>query len=158
MSRGYFEIGVLAPKTSENVGTLWRSAYQLGAAGIFVIGPRFHDQASNTIRAQRHLPTRSYPTLADFLACRPFDCPLIGVEQGGECIYDFQHPERAVYLLGAEDHGLSRTALAACNAVVSLPSLRSNSFNVAVAGSLVMYERMRQRRRQESLARLREVA
>ncbi len=36
----YFEIGIFHPKTKENIGTLWRSAYQLGAAGIFTIGKR----------------------------------------------------------------------------------------------------------------------
>jgi len=35
---GYFEIGILHPRNSANVGTLWRSAYQLGASGIFIIG------------------------------------------------------------------------------------------------------------------------
>lgn len=30
----YFEIGIFHPKHGENIGTLWRTAYQLGAAGI----------------------------------------------------------------------------------------------------------------------------
>lgn len=36
-NRGYFEIGVYHPKTPMNVGTLWRSAYQLGAAGGSIV-------------------------------------------------------------------------------------------------------------------------
>lgn len=105
------------------------------------------------MRAHRHIPMRSYDSLEAFLACRPFDCPMVGIEQGGDELFTFQHPERCIYLLGAEDHGLTAAALRACQSVVSIPSLRSNSFNVAVAGSLVMYERMRQRRRQEALER-----
>ena len=34
----YFEIGVYHPKKEVNIGTLWRTAYQLGASVIFTIG------------------------------------------------------------------------------------------------------------------------
>ena len=39
--RGYFEIGIYRTKCDANVGTLWRSSFQLGASGIFTIGKRF---------------------------------------------------------------------------------------------------------------------
>lgn len=142
MTRGYFEIGIVRGKCAPNVGTLWRSAYQLGAAGIFTIGKRYPQQASDTAKAWKHVPMREYATLADFLAAMPYSCPLIGVEMGGKPLPQFSHPERAIYLLGAEDSGLPKDALAACHSIISLPSLRTESFNVAVAGSLVMYDRM----------------
>jgi tRNA(Leu) C34 or U34 (ribose-2'-O)-methylase TrmL len=44
----YFEIGIYHPKTRNNVGTLWRSAYQLGASGLFTIGRRYERQSSDT--------------------------------------------------------------------------------------------------------------
>ena len=40
-SSGYFGIGVVGGKTAANQGTVWRSAYQLGAAFTFTIGARF---------------------------------------------------------------------------------------------------------------------
>ena len=51
----------------------------------------------------------------------------------------FSHPKRAVYLLGSEDNGLTRKAMDKCHALVRLPGERS--MNVAVAGSIVMYDR-----------------
>lgn len=142
MSRGYFEIGIERGKKASNVGTLWRSAFQLGAAGIFTIGRRYPNQCSDTVSAYRHIPQREYENLDAFMLASPFDCPVVGIEMGGTPLPTFFHPERAIYLLGAEDHGLSKAALARCHHVVSLPSIRVNSFNVAVAGSLVMYDRM----------------
>jgi tRNA G18 (ribose-2'-O)-methylase SpoU len=142
MARGYFEIGIFHGKTPENVGTLWRSAYQMGAAGIFTIGKRYQKQASDTTNAYRNIPLRNYATLDEFLAAQPYDCQLIGVEMGGKTLSSFAHPERAIYLLGAEDHGLPPNVLARCQRLVSLPSVRTNSYNVAVAGSVVMYDRM----------------
>lgn len=142
MSRGYFEIGIFHGKTPMNVGTLWRSAYQMGAAGIFTIGRRYPKQASDTLQAYRHIPLRDYESLSDFISAIPYDCPVIGVEMGGKTLAEFKHPERAIYLLGSEDSGLSKAALERCHRIVSLPSVRTNSYNVAVAGSLVMYDRM----------------
>ena len=53
-----------------------------------------------------------------------------------------ERPQQAVYLLGAEDNGLPPRVLEKCHRLVSLPSVRTNSYNVAVAGSLVMYDRV----------------
>ncbi len=139
--RGYFEIGVFHPKTEENIGALWRTAYQLGASGIFTIGRRYKKQASDTYKAWRHIPLREFLTLEDFLKASPHNSLLVGVEQGGSLLKEYKHPERAMYLLGAEDHGLSEEATEACNNIVSLPSVRQNSYNVAVAGGFVMMDR-----------------
>lgn len=78
-----------------------------------------------------------------FMAGVPYGCPVVAVEMGGRPLSKFAHPERAIYLLGAEDHGLPASVLAKCHHVVSLESVRTQSFNVAVAGSLVMYDRLR---------------
>jgi tRNA G18 (ribose-2'-O)-methylase SpoU len=142
VSRGYFEVGIYHGKTPSNVGTLWRSAYQMGAAGIFTIGRRYPKQASDTVHAYRHIPMRDYATFDEFLAAQPYDCQLVAVEMGGRALAGFTHPERCIYLLGAEDHGLPADVLAKCQRRISLPSVRTNSYNVSVAGSLVMYDRM----------------
>ena len=65
--RGYFEIGIYHTKTSANVGTLWRSAYQLGAMGIFTIGKRYPKQASDTVKCFKHVPMREFVCFEDFL-------------------------------------------------------------------------------------------
>lgn len=138
---GYFEIGIFHPKTSENVGTLWRTAYQLGASGIFTIAQRCKPQSSDTPKAWRHIPLRQFAGWDDFLAAQPYDAQLVGVEMGGRSLDTFCHPERAIYILGAEDHGLPPSVIERCQHVVTLPSVRVDSYNVAVAGSLVMYHR-----------------
>lgn len=141
MSRGFFEIGIYHGKTEVNLGTLWRSAYQLGAAGIFTIGRRYKTQSSDTVKAWRHIPMRQYNTVDELIETLPNACPLIGIEMGGHSLSTFAHPERACYLLGAEDHGLPDVAIQRCHRLVSLEAARAASFNVAVAGSIVMYDR-----------------
>jgi tRNA G18 (ribose-2'-O)-methylase SpoU len=71
----------------------------------------------------------------------PYDCLLVGIEidENSEDIQSFRHPMRCIYLLGAEDSGLPKAIIAKCHRLVRLPG--RFSFNVAVAGSLVMYDR-----------------
>lgn len=145
MSRGFFEIGIFHGKTVHNTGTLWRSAYQLGASGIFTVGQRYRRQASDTYKAERHIPCRQYADFDALFAALPHGAPIVAVEMGGQPLAGFKHPERAVYLLGAEDHGIPPAVLARCHHVVSLPAVRVASFNVAVAGSLVMFDRLNKR-------------
>lgn len=144
-ARGYFEIGIVNGKTSANLGTLWRSAYQMGAAGIFTIGGRYRNQASDTTQAWRHVPMREHASFAAFLDAAPRACPIVAIEMGGRPLADFTHPERAIYLLGAEDGGIPAAVLSRCQHVVALPACRSASYNVAIAGALVMFDRQTKR-------------
>ena len=140
--RGYFQIGIYHNKTPDNLGTLWRSAYQLGASGIFTIGKRYGQQASDTVKAFRHIPLVNYTDFNHFQSCRPVGSLLVGVEMGGTPLSDFKHPQAAIYLLGAEDRGLPQDIQAQCQAIVSLEAVNRLSYNVAVAGSLIMYSRV----------------
>jgi tRNA G18 (ribose-2'-O)-methylase SpoU len=139
--RGYFGIGIESPKWESNVGTLWRSAYCLGAAFIFTIGMRYKHQATDTTCAWRHIPLFHYDCPQAFLDARPMDCTLVGVEltQGAEPLETFGHPERVLYILGPEDGSLSLEVQAACDRIVKFDS--RYCLNVASAGTVVMYDR-----------------
>lgn len=140
--RGFFGIGIQNTKTEMNIGTLWRSANILGASFIFTIGRRYKKQASDTMKSWKHIPLYNYDTLEDFYKSLPYDCRLVGVELDKTSIpvSDFRHPERCVYLLGAEDSGLSKEAIQRCHHLVQLPG--EYCMNVAVAGSIIMYDRI----------------
>jgi tRNA(Leu) C34 or U34 (ribose-2'-O)-methylase TrmL len=140
--RGFCGIGVFHPKTSINVGTLWRSAHVLGADFIFTVGRRYERQSSDTTKAWKHLPLFNFESMDDLHEHLPYGCPLVGVELDPRAVplSGFKHPERACYVLGAEDHGLSLDALERCHAVIQLPG--TYCLNVAVAGSIVLHHRI----------------
>jgi len=143
MSRGYYGIGIYHVKTHFNIGTLWRSAYIYGADFIFTIGKRYKKQSSDTLRAYKHVPLWNFTTFEDFKDHIPYTAQIICVEivDGAESLATFKHPERAVYLLGAEDDGLPEVILKG-RKKVCIPSVRSYCLNVAVAGSIIMYDRL----------------
>jgi tRNA G18 (ribose-2'-O)-methylase SpoU len=142
----FFEIGIYQSKRIYNLGTLWRTAYQLGAAGVFTIGRRYERQPSDPFVVERQIPLRNFESFDQFLAQRPINTLLVGIEQDGEPLSGFDHPPQAIYLLGAEDFGLPDAVLKKCNCIVSLEAMVRASYNVAVAGSIVMYDRVFGRR------------
>lgn len=145
MKRGFFAVGIERTKTELNIGSLWRTAHVLGAAFLFTIARRYRRQASDTTHASQHVPLFHFDTLGDLRAHLPAECQLVGVELDprARMLAQATHPERACYLLGAEDYGLSPAAIMVCDQIVRLPGERS--LNVAVAGSIVLYDRIARR-------------
>ena len=151
---GTFGIGVLRPKYVENLGTLWRSAHALGASFLFTIQDRFPPEArrdpvaadpalgrpEDTSRSWEKLPYLTFPSVEALREAMPLHT-LVGVEQddGAVDLPDFEHPAQAIYLLGSEIDGLTPPALRACDRLVQIPS--RGSLNVAVAGSVLLYDR-----------------
>jgi tRNA(Leu) C34 or U34 (ribose-2'-O)-methylase TrmL len=138
---GYFGIGVFNPKTENNVGTLWRSAHNFGAQFIFTIGTRWKYQCSDTTRAWRRIPLFEYQTFDQFANSRPRSCQLVGIEQSEKSVdlVGYWHFPRAIYILGAEDNGLPDYVQEQCNAIIHIST--PMCLNVAVAGSIVLYDR-----------------
>jgi tRNA(Leu) C34 or U34 (ribose-2'-O)-methylase TrmL len=144
--RGYWGIGVYHPKKEHNFGTILRNAYSFGASFVYTIGPRFKRQAADTARAWRHVPVFCYQGIEDLLNHLPYGCSLVGVELVKEAIYlpRFSHPERACYLLGAEDYGLPRDVIARCEYAVRIPGA-AYCLNLASAATIMMYDRVSKR-------------
>jgi tRNA G18 (ribose-2'-O)-methylase SpoU len=142
MARGYCAIGIVHGKTRVNFGTLLRSAELLGASFAFTIGARFRRESSDTRKSWRHMPVFEFDHVPDLVAHLPYSCPLVGVELDDRAVplEGYSHPERACYLLGAEDHGLTTDTLARCHSIVRLPGIAS--MNVAAAGTVVLYDRV----------------
>ena len=146
MTRGFFGIGIENVKTPMNLGTLWRSAHIFGAAFIFTIGRRYIYQSSDVKKSWRSIPLLEFAGFDDFYSKMPREARLVGIEISTRAkpLESFTHFEQAIYLLGAEDNGLSARALEKCHALVQIPG--NDCLNVAVAGSIVMYDRIRQQK------------
>lgn len=144
-NRGYFGIGVENSKNGMNIGTLWRTANIFGAAFIFTIGNRYELQKSDTMCTPKHIPYFAYPDFSTFYNNKPEKCPIVGIEINKKSVPISQHIhfERCVYLLGAEDRGLTSKALSKCQVVIQLPGTKC--LNVATAGSIVLFDRINKR-------------
>jgi tRNA G18 (ribose-2'-O)-methylase SpoU len=141
--RGYFGIGVEGISKPMNLGSLLRSAHAFGASFAFTIGAAFDARAaaqSDTSAAVASLPFHAYRDLGAMKL--PHGCRLVGIELMAEAaeLPSFTHPSQAAYVLGAERASLSPALLERCDFVVKIPT--KFCVNLAVAGALVMYDRM----------------
>ncbi|MFB6296240.1 MAG: TrmH family RNA methyltransferase [Halobacteriales archaeon] len=138
--RGYVGIGVYDSKFETNVGTLVRTAHAMGGTFVFTVGRRYEGDPS-AVGQDRHIPVLNFASVEALRDAMPAAANLLAVElaSGSRPLHTFVHPERAVYLLGAEDDGLPESVLR------DLPVLEVPSewcLNVATAGSLVLYDRL----------------
>jgi len=139
---GFFGIGILNNSDQINIGTLWRSAYLLGASFIFTVDKKYKQQGSDVTKSWTRIPLYHFKTFDDLKDNLPYSTRLVAVEMGDAAIplNEYEHPDRAVYLLGNEISGLPQKVLEQCQSLVKLPG--EYSLNVAVTGSIVMYDRM----------------
>jgi tRNA G18 (ribose-2'-O)-methylase SpoU len=139
---GFFGIGILNNTDAINIGTLWRSAYILGASFIFTVGKQYKIEGSDVTKSWTKIPLYHYQSFDDLKDNLPFSTQLVAVEMGNNSIPlgEYQHPDRVVYLLGNEISGLPQQIIEQCHSVIKLPG--EYSLNVAVTGSIVMYDRI----------------
>ena len=142
-ARGYFAIGAERMSKSLNLGNLMRSAHAFGASFTFTIGSNYSslEAYADTSRSQLHLPHYNWRSLDE--VAFPKGVKLVGIElvDGAIDLPSFRHPLQAAYVLGPERGSLSEQLLARCDYVVKIPT--SFCVNVAMAGAIVMYDRVR---------------
>ena len=143
--RGYFGIGAEGVSKSANVGALLRTAHAFGASFCFTLGTGFDARAgrsADTADTPAHVPLWRFDSPAALHL--PRGCKLVGIEihEDAAELPSFRHPLSAAYVLGPERSSLSPALLARCDHLVRIPT--RFSLNLAVAGALVLYDRLLQ--------------
>jgi len=139
---GYVAIGVLNPKTPENMGAVLRAAGCYGADAIFYTGVRYERAKkfyTDTKNISRRIPVTG---VEDLPGSVPEGVQLVAVElvEGATPLMDFQHPQSAFYLFGPEDGSLTQEILNRCDAVVYIPTF--GCMNLAATVNVVLYDRL----------------
>jgi tRNA(Leu) C34 or U34 (ribose-2'-O)-methylase TrmL len=145
MTKSYVAIGVLNPKTPENMGIVLRAAGCYGADAIFYTGERY-DRARKFFTDTKNVGSKIPVTRVDDLFdAVPAGAKIVAVElvEGAQPLMDFEHPEQAYYLFGPEDSSLTQTILDRCDAVVYVPTI--GCMNLAATVNVVLYDRLAKR-------------
>jgi TrmH family RNA methyltransferase len=148
-------VALSAVRSLGNLGTLVRTAAASGASGFLLLGnvidpfdPAVVRAAMGTLFQQTMVRTK-LPELQAWAGTQRVQ--VIGASPDGTLEYDqadYQHP--VVLLLGEERTGLSAAQRAICDQLVRIPMVNAiDSLNLAVAGSLLLYEVLRTVRRMQ---------
>lgn len=139
INRGYACIGLSNPKHEVNVGSVLRAAGNYQAAMVAITGRRYHHSRTDTMKQFRHLPLLHVDDLHDAI---PFDCVPVAVDliEGATPLHEYQHPERAFYVFGAEDATLGSKITSWCRDTVYVPT--HGCMNLAATVNVILYDRL----------------
>lgn len=136
-----------------NLGTLVRTAAAVGAAGFILLGNHIDPFDPNLVRASMgaiFTQTIVRTSLEQFRCwIKAHNIQVVGASPNGQVDYDqISYTPPTILMLGHERSGLTSAQQSICQQLVRIPmSAGMDSLNVAVAGSLLLYELFRASRR-----------
>jgi len=138
-NRGYACIGLDNPKNPLNVGAALRAAMVYSAAIVFTSGRRYKKSITDTMGSYRHLPLIQVDNLKDVI---PYDCIPVAVDlvDKATALPEYEHPQRAFYIFGAEDATLGDRILSWCRDRIYIPT--NGCMNLAATVNVVLYDRL----------------
>jgi len=135
-----------------NLGTLMRIGDAVGAGGVILVDDCVDPFSVETVRASMgalFTQAIAHADWADFLAwLRAGPGQLVGTSLNTDFDYQQPHYEAPTFLLiGNEARGLPADYEKACDLLVKIPMMgRADSLNASVAGAVMAYEVLNQRR------------
>jgi TrmH family RNA methyltransferase len=153
---GLFWILLEAVRSEGNLGSLIRTSEAVGGAGFILAGPQIDPYSPAVVRASmggvfRQAFIRTHErSLRNWV--RRHRCRVVGAAPDGSSdLHRFGYPRPTILVLGEEREGLSPAQRNICTDFVRIPMVGSaDSLNLAVAGSLLMYEVYRARAAQRN--------
>jgi TrmH family RNA methyltransferase len=129
-----------------NLGTLIRTSEAFGGAGFIFVGHSIDPFAPDVVRAsmggvfcQQFVRSQ----IAELQAwVKQHHCIVIGASpQGTTDLHQLTYPQPTLLFLGEERQGLTSTQASLCQQLVRIPMVgAADSLNLAIAGSLMLYE------------------
>ncbi|HEA3127633.1 RNA methyltransferase [Aeromonas veronii] len=135
-------VGLVNPKSPENVGSVMRAAGCYGVDEVYYTGNRFELArrfATDTKQMVEKIPLLGVDDLLQFMpeGCVPVVVDLI---DGATPLPDYVHPERAFYIFGPEDGTLDPALYGAAKDVVYVPT--QGCMNLAASVNVILYDRL----------------
>jgi 23S rRNA (guanosine2251-2'-O)-methyltransferase len=138
-----------------NLGAILRTADAAGANGVIIPERRAAGVTGTVTKASagasEHLPIAKVTNIARTLEeLKSKNLWTVGLDERGSQSYEsLDYKMDCAVVLGAEGKGLHDLVAKKCDFLVSIPMLgKVSSLNVSVAAGIVLYEIVRQRRRQ----------
>lgn len=146
MKNSKINIGLVNPKSPDNVSSVMRSSGNFGVDEIFYTGSRYLraiELNPNIPRMSRKvgedIPLYGVESLIDNV---PLDMKIVCVEFAENAIPlpDYQHPENAFYIFGPEDGSITQDIINQSDDVVYVPT--NGCMNLAATVNVLLYDRL----------------
>ena len=146
MNNPKINIGLVNPKSPDNVNAVMRSSGNFGVEHVFYTGSRY-DRA---IRMNPVIPNMSRKVGEDIALTRveslidnvPSEMKIVCVEFAENAIPlpAYQHPENAFYIFGPEDSSITQDIINQAHDVVYVPT--TGCMNLSATVNVLLYDRL----------------
>lgn len=146
MKQSKVSIGLINPKSPENVSSVMRAAGNFRVDSVFYTGkryPRAVKLKSCTVDMSRKV-SNDIPLseAADLIDDGPDKLKIVCIEfaENAIALPEYQHPHDAFYIFGPEDGNISQQFIDRADAVVYIPTI--GCMNLAATVNVVLYDRL----------------
>jgi tRNA G18 (ribose-2'-O)-methylase SpoU len=139
-----------------NVGSLVRTAHAVAAEEVVLVGDReWNVEAARTAELYTKVTQLSdAAAFRRYLEEKKWDLVAVELDPRAVNLFDAEYPQRPCFLLGAELGGIPADLLNEAKLIVQIPQWGLvPSLNLAVAGSIVLYDFLTKRERDGRLDR-----
>ncbi|MCW9023312.1 MAG: RNA methyltransferase [Gammaproteobacteria bacterium] len=146
MKTSNVSIGLINPKSPDNVGSVMRAAGNFQVDSVFYTGKRYpralmRNPAITDMRRKvgQNIPLTEVTSLIEEV---PENMSIVCVEFAENAIPlpEYEHPENAFYIFGPEDGTLSQSIIDQADAVVYVPTI--GCMNLAATVNVLLYDRL----------------
>lgn len=138
-----FAIAAWDISKEHNVGSLVRTAHAAAASELVLVGEReWNVEAARTAELYTSIvQLTGVDEFLDHLAARRWNLVAVELHERSVNLFEARYPDRPCFLLGAELGGVPEELVDAATMVVQIPQWGLvPSLNLAVAGSIVLYD------------------
>lgn len=146
MNKQYVSIGLINPKSPENVHSVMRAAGNFRVNSVFYTGERY----SKAIKLNPNAPNLARK-VAEAVQLTQVKCLLESVQldmkivciefaENALPLTEYIHPENALYIFGPEDNTIDQEIINRADAVVYVPTI--GCMNLSATVNVVLYDRL----------------
>ncbi len=146
MNAGVVHLGLVNPKSPENVDSVMRAAGNYRVDAVYYTGQRYSRALAlnpNTPdisrKVSQHIPLVGVSSLTESID-REFQIVCIEFAENAIPLPGYVHPEKAFYIFGPEDGNISQQLIDIADAVVYVPT--AGCMNLAATANVVLYDRL----------------
>lgn len=139
-------IGLVNPKSPENVSSVMRSAGNFGVDSVYYSGSRYPRALRlnpavprMSRKVSQGIPLTGVNCLFDTVTS---NMKIICVEfaENAIALPEYQHPENALYIFGPEDNSIPQDIIDRADAVIFVPT--TGCMNLAATVNVLLYDRL----------------
>ena len=145
MKNSKISIGLINPKSPDNVHSVMRASGNYGVDSVFYTGSRYQramrlnpNAPDMSRKVSESIPMTEVDDLLDVAGEMKIIC--VELAENATALPEYEHPQNAFYIFGPEDSTIDQAIIDRADAVVYVPTV--GCMNLAATVNVLLYDRL----------------